>query len=60
MTERIFDCVYCGCALTDSDSVPDTGDDAAWEKLAKEHSADCEWILTRAHRIEPKTYAEND
>lgn len=47
------ECAYCGSdpvTLT----VPPTSDDAAWAELAKEHSPDCEWIATRAHRVENK------
>ena len=44
-------CMYCECDLTDETILPSIGDDPAWQALAREHAPDCEWILTRAHRI---------
>lgn len=42
-------CIYC-----DHDDispvVPAVNDDQGWEELTHEHAADCEWVLTRAHR----------
>lgn len=47
-------CAYC--AYEDSadnmQEVPTVDDDAAWEALADKHADDCEWVNTRAHRIE--------
>ena len=38
--------------MSDPDPLPDIEDDAAWAAIAAEHGHDCEWVLTRAHRIE--------
>jgi hypothetical protein len=48
-------CAYCGVDLPDSDAaeVPAVDDDAEWAELAAQHAPDCEWIATRAHRINP-------
>lgn len=48
MTEQ---CIYCGHDVC-VDRVPDIHDDEAWEIIAAEHAKDCEWVLTRAHRLE--------
>jgi hypothetical protein len=49
------ECVYCytECSCSDcaSEQVPAVADDAAWAKLARHHDVNCEWILTRAHRV---------
>ena len=45
-------CAYCYCEVSSLD-VPSVDDDDAWELLAEEHEAHCEWVLTRAHRIDP-------
>ena len=50
-------CAYCDAEeIANSDTVPVVGDDATWQELATEHEASCEWIATRAHRIEPVTF----
>lgn len=43
-------CAYCDATVTARESVPAIDDDSAWTALANEHSADCEWVRTRAHR----------
>lgn len=35
--------------------VPPVDDDEAWAREAKRHEGDCEWVETRAHRIEPRS-----
>lgn len=47
--QSIGECAYCGRSTTER-NVPVASDDAAWLALADEHSANCEWIETRAHR----------
>ncbi len=44
------DCIYCG-AHVDETIVPDVDDDDAWEAEAQMHNLNCEWVLTRAHRL---------
>lgn len=48
------ECLYCNAELTaDQDApVPAISDDEGWGLLAEEHHAGCEWIATRAHRVE--------
>ena len=43
-------CDYCERAILDTTCVPGVADDAAWDLIAIEHDADCEWVATRAHR----------
>lgn len=52
--EPMVECAYCGRDVpgAEDDSVPAVDDDAAWAEIAAHHAADCEWALTRAHRIE--------
>lgn len=61
--ELTCECVYCYSIVTlrddrgtPSEAVPASSDDDAWEELAKEHAPDCEWIATRAHRIDSDSY----
>ena len=48
------ECVYCGrdveTAREDAPA-PSIADDAEWTRLGEQHSPDCEWIVTRAHRL---------
>jgi hypothetical protein len=45
----VCECAYCGLDGTDSDP----GDcDEKWEEIANQHAVWCEWVLTRAHRVE--------
>jgi hypothetical protein len=45
------ECIYCGRAVIEHD-VPAVDDDEAWEDLRLAHAPGCEWIVTRAHRID--------
>lgn len=45
------DCIYCNAEVADETRVPALDDEDAWQELAREHATDCEWILTRAHRL---------
>jgi len=45
-------CAYCGAEHAPSSSVPALDDDAAWDELADDHESHCEWVLTRAHRLD--------
>jgi len=42
-------CIYCGAVV--EDCVPAIDDDPEWARLAKQHFADCDWILTRGYRL---------
>lgn len=45
-------CDYCNRDVPDEgDFVPEVSDDDEWEQLAALHADDCEWIITRAHRV---------
>jgi hypothetical protein len=54
-----FECAYCGYAIegdvdyqgVSQEPVPTVDDDEAWQYIAKQHADDCEWVMTRAHRI---------
>ena len=53
-TDETTECAYCNHDvpyMDESQQVPDVTDDEAWEDLAKYHDPECEWIVTRAHRI---------
>ena len=52
--QRAATCLYCGRVgpLLDDRGVPGVGDDDAWAELAGEHEPTCEWVATRAHRLE--------
>jgi transcription elongation factor Elf1 len=47
-------CEYCGyeAEMSEMENVPAVDDDAAWFDLAEKHSDSCEWVQTRAHRME--------
>jgi hypothetical protein len=47
-------CAYCHIDLPAEDrlTVPSPSDDAEWERLAPQHGPGCEWVATRAHRID--------
>ena len=57
-----YECIYCGYEIEGEvddqgvamDPVPAIDDDDAWRDIAQHHADDCEWVLTRAHRREPK------
>jgi len=46
-------CTYCGTLVDDVVSAPALEDDEAWAATAQTHKADCEWVMTRAHRVIP-------
>lgn len=49
----VYECLYCGTGGHDPEApVPPVGDDAAWADIAGGHLDSCEWVRTRAHRIE--------
>lgn len=59
-------CAYCG-EVIDRDKnpylpgdtnaqVPRSDENDWWHEEAKLHIYGCEWVLTRAHRIDPKRY----
>ena len=58
----MIECVYCGYMVPDEENVPTppVDDDAEWVELAKCHAADCEWLLTRAHRLLEVSDADAD
>lgn len=47
-------CAYCYREMPDDydedAQVPSVHDDEDWAELAGLHDAECEWIITRAHR----------
>jgi hypothetical protein len=45
-------CLYCGCNEGDEIRVPAVDDDEGWDMQAQIHATYCEWVATRAHRIE--------
>jgi hypothetical protein len=47
------ECIYCQHEITARQDItpPAVDDHAAWVALAGDHADDCEWIATRAHRI---------
>ncbi len=50
MADNLVDCAYCD-ALVNPKDVPTVDDDETWQRIASAHSVDCEWVLTRAHRV---------
>lgn len=46
------ECAYCGRTHTPPTAVPALDDDDAWADMAPDHADYCEWIRTRAHRVE--------
>jgi len=46
------ECAYCGRSHVPPSAVPALDDDDAWADMAREHADYCEWIATRAHRVE--------
>ncbi len=52
--ETTVECAYCGCQVSGPEVVPPASDGDAWGELAAEHGDDCEWVQTRAHRIDPR------
>lgn len=52
--EQPVDCACCDREIPEADrsTVPGPGDDAGWDRLAGQHAPGCEWIATRAHRLD--------
>lgn len=46
------ECAYCGREHVPPTAVPALDDDHAWADMAPDHDDYCEWIATRAHRVE--------
>ena len=46
------ECAYCGRSHVPPSAVPALDDDDAWADMAPDHADYCEWIATRAHRVE--------
>ena len=48
------ECAYCGHDVPGNgeEPTPAVDDDDTWANLANHHADDCEWIATRAHRID--------
>ena len=44
-------CIYCEAEIQEPGDVPEIDEDCAWARLAEQHEIRCEWIETRAHRI---------
>jgi hypothetical protein len=49
--KEILVCISCGEELTGPQVVPEVNDDAEWERQEQCHAGDCEWVLTRAWRV---------
>jgi hypothetical protein len=48
-------CIYCDTVLPEgmgNEPVPTATDNQVWARLAEYHQPDCEWIITKAHRLE--------
>ncbi len=45
------ECAYCGRSVRACAQVPDVAS-FDWRAMAAEHSVTCEWIATRAHRLD--------
>jgi len=43
-------CVYCG-AVVPKEDVPKIDNNETWAREAERHYDGCEWIITRAHRV---------
>lgn len=45
-------CAYCGRSIPaeDEELVPAVDDDDEWGRLAVDHDADCEWVVSRSFR----------
>lgn len=55
--QEYVECAYCGADIYGDDVslVPDVDDNIEWDRLEESHAEGCEWIKTRAHRIEQAT-----
>lgn len=46
------ECAYCNADIPDAGGfVPDVDDDPEWTALEHLHADGCEWVETRAHRV---------
>jgi hypothetical protein len=52
-----IECIYCYNLTTEGD-VPAVDDSEMWDLIAQEHDPECEWVVTRAHRM-PETSNRN-
>jgi len=53
LNDGYYTCVYCGVEIDGGEpDPPDVDDDESWAELAKVHADGCEWVATRAHRME--------
>jgi hypothetical protein len=52
--EQPVTCICCDMEIPEADrlTVPSPGDDLEWGRLAEQHAPGCEWIATRAHRLD--------
>jgi len=46
-------CEYCGVEF-EGKIVPELDDEEGWSIVALEHDQACEWVLTRAHRMDQR------
>lgn len=51
--DTVQTCAYCSSNVchAENEYVPLVDADEDWQALAQDHSEDCEWIVTRAHRV---------
>lgn len=56
------DLVTCHCCnhLVPRTVAPAVGDDAGWSAIAADHAADCEWVATRAGRLDTGIATEGE
>lgn len=50
-TNALEHCVYCHADVPFRESWPMDADEA-WQEIARDHAAGCEWVATRAHGLE--------
>lgn len=48
------ECAYCGHMVREHEAPPVT-DNETWDDIAPDHDEQCEWVVTRAHRIEAES-----
>ncbi len=46
------ECLYCGATVHEREIPPAVDDDNGWTQEAEQHAEGCEWVATRAHRLE--------
>ena len=48
------ECIYCNAELPPEtvNDVPSVYDDEQWDAIADQHAPSCEWVMTRAHRLD--------